>query len=139
MELPDLNSEIVFSTSRSSGSGGQNVNKVETKVELRFNIQNSKILTLDQKKILLEKLSKKLNQLGELIITCQDARSQLKNREIVEKKFNALLAQSLVKPKKRIATKATQSSKEERKLEKERNSKLKTFRGNLKNKNLKEI
>lgn len=138
MELPDLNKEIVFSTSRSSGSGGQNVNKVETKVELRFNIQNSKLLTEEQKKILLQKLANKLNNMGEIIITCQDARSQLKNREIVEKKFLTLIAHSLVKPKKRIATKATEESKEKRKLVKERNSKLKSFRGNLKNKNLNE-
>ena len=77
----DLSSECIFAASRSSGPGGQNINKVNTKVELRFNITDSKILNDSEKELLLEKLASRINQEGLLILSSQSERSQLKNKE----------------------------------------------------------
>lgn len=111
--------ELVFTSSRSSGPGGQHVNKVSTKVELRFHIPNSDLLNDEEKDILLIKLKNKINNEGELIIVSQDERSQLKNKEKVIEKFYELLQKALIPPKKRKPTKPTQASKEKR-LEKKR-------------------
>ncbi|MCD4790284.1 MAG: aminoacyl-tRNA hydrolase [Bacteroidales bacterium] len=109
----------MFTSSRSSGPGGQHVNKVSTKVELRFHIPNSGLLNDEEKDILLIKLKNKINSEGELIIVSQDERSQLKNKEKVIEKFYELLQKALIPPKKRKPTKPTQASKEKR-LEKKR-------------------
>ena len=77
----DFSSEFIFTSSKSSGPGGQNVNKVNTKVELRLDIGNSTLLTDEEKEIILDKLSNRINKDGVLIITSQDQRSQLKNKE----------------------------------------------------------
>lgn len=98
-------SEIIFQTSRSSGPGGQNVNKVESRVELRFPLQDSQVLTDSQKALILEKLGKQLTAEGLLIITAQDDRSQLRNKEIALARFYELLQKSLRRPKPRKATK----------------------------------
>ena len=111
--------ELVFTSSRSSGPGGQHVNKVSTKVELRFHIPNSGLLNDEEKDILLIKLKNKINSEGELIIVSQDERSQLKNKEKVIEKFYELLQKALIPPKKRKPTKPSQASKEKR-LEKKR-------------------
>ena len=111
--------ELVFTSSRSSGPGGQHVNKVSTKVELRFHIPNSGLLNDEEKDILLIKLKNKINSEGELIIVSQDERSQLKNKEKTIEKFYELLQKALTPPKKRKPTKPTQASKEKR-LEKKR-------------------
>lgn len=107
-------SEILFSASRSSGPGGQNVNKVSTKVELRFNIPNSNLLSDTEKEILLEKLKNKINNEGDLILVSQEGRSQLKNKEKVLEKFYELIEKTLTPPKKRKPTKPTQASKKKR-------------------------
>jgi ribosome-associated protein len=78
--IPDLTSEIVFQTSRSGGPGGQNVNKVSTKVELYFDINASSSLNDWQKQRLFEKLANKISQEGVLRLVCQTERSQLKNK-----------------------------------------------------------
>ncbi|MBC8488145.1 MAG: aminoacyl-tRNA hydrolase [Bacteroidetes bacterium] len=111
--------ELVFTSSRSSGPGGQHVNKVSTKVELRFHIPNSGLLNDEEKDILLIKLKNKINSEGELIIVSQDDRSQLKNKEKAIEKFYELLQKALTPPKKRKPTKPTPASKEKR-LEKKR-------------------
>ena len=89
--LPDLSSEITFKTSRSGGKGGQNVNKVSTKVELDFNVLNSALLTDEQKITILYKLEKKITKEGILQIVSQTERNQLGNKEVTIEKFYALL------------------------------------------------
>ena len=102
--------EITFQTSRSSGPGGQNVNKVESRVELRWHLLNSQVLTDAQKALILEKLSSQLTAEGLLLITAQDDRSQLRNKEIVLARFHALLLKSLRRPKPRKATKPSKGA-----------------------------
>ncbi|MBX7180745.1 MAG: aminoacyl-tRNA hydrolase [Bacteroidia bacterium] len=99
-----LDSEFHFQTARSGGKGGQHVNKVETKVELYFHIQNSQLLDDTEKTILLHKLQNKLNQEGFVILSSQKSRSQLANKEDAVKKFFALLEKAFQKPKLRKPT-----------------------------------
>jgi len=106
--------ELVFSASRSSGPGGQHVNKTSTKVELRFNIPNSVLFTNEEKEILLDKLKNKINSEGELIIVSQESRSQLKNKETALIKFYELIEKALTPEKKRKPIKLTQAAKEKR-------------------------
>lgn len=106
--------ELTFSASRSSGPGGQHVNKTSTKVELRFNIPNSVLFTDEEKDILIDKLKNKINSEGELIIISQESRSQLKNKETALTKFYELLEKALTPLKKRKPIKLTQAAKEKR-------------------------
>lgn len=112
--MTDLTSELIFAASRSSGAGGQNINKVNTKVELRFNIAASALLTESQKERLLEKLAPRLTGGGDLLIVSQEERTQAANRERCLEKFAALLASALKTQKKRKATRPTRASKERR-------------------------
>jgi ribosome-associated protein len=114
INIPDLSSEFQFLTSRSSGPGGQNVNKVNSKVELRFDIQNSLLLNDEQKEILQYQLETKISMEGILSIVSQNDRSQLANKEESIRKFYLLISKALkpVKPRKR--TKPTYTSVEKR-------------------------
>lgn len=112
--------ELIFSTSRSSGPGGQNVNKVNTKVELRFNLHGSSILSDYEKERIFEILKKKINAEGELIVVSQSESTQLMNRKKTEEKFFKLLAVALTEKRKRRSTKPTEASKAKR-LEKKKN------------------
>ena len=103
-------SEITFQTSRSSGPGGQNVNKVESRVELRWHLQDSQVLTDAQKALILEKVANQLTADGLLLITAQDDRSQYRNKEIVLARFHELLLRSLRRPKPRKATKPSKGA-----------------------------
>jgi ribosome-associated protein len=117
--------EFVFSTSRSSGPGGQNVNKVSTKVELRFGLSFTSLFTEDEKEIIFRKLKNKINRDGELVLVSQSERSQLMNKIVVIEKFYELISKALTVQKKRHSTKPTLSSKI-RRLEGKR------VRGNIK-------
>lgn len=105
----ELIKEVVFKTSRSGGKGGQNVNKVSSKVELIFNIANASFFTADEKTLLLEKLAVKLDTEGNLHIVAQEDRSQLVNKQSAIVKLSNLLTKSLLVQKQRKATKVPKS------------------------------
>lgn len=105
-----LKSELTFKALRSSGSGGQHVNKVSSKVELHFDLENSNELTDTQKQLLLKRLKTKLTNNNELILQCDESRSQHKNKEIVIDRFYELIKKGLVVPKKRKPTKIPRSA-----------------------------
>ncbi len=130
LQLRDFDKEIEFSYSRSSGPGGQNVNKVNTRVELRFNILTSESLSFPEKELLLKKLINKINKEGELIIVSQSERSQLRNRENASGKFYIMLARALTPPKKRKPTSPTRASRERRLDNKRITSEKKQIRRN---------
>lgn len=106
----DLARELSFQTSRSGGAGGQHVNKVETKVELRFDVDGSLLLTEEEKALVRQKLASRISQEGYLLVVCQDSRSQLQNKALCVERFYELLEQAFRKPKKRKATKPTKAS-----------------------------
>ncbi len=106
--------EFEITASRSSGPGGQHVNKVSTRIELRFNIRDSKLLTEDQKDLIIKKLKNRINKDGELIIVSQESRSQVKNKEIAIAKFYELMTRAFIHPKKRKPTIPSKASKVKR-------------------------
>jgi ribosome-associated protein len=114
INIPDLSSEFQFLTSRSSGPGGQNVNKVNSKVELRFDVQNSSLLSDDQKDILLKKLATKITSEGILSVVSQRDRSQLVNKEDTIEKLYLLIEKALKPVKPRKNTRPTKGSVERR-------------------------
>jgi len=130
MDIRDRNfqDEFVFQASRSGGPGGQNVNKVSSKVELRFHIANSDLLNDEEKTIIAEKLINKINNLGELILVSQTERSQLQNKEKVIEKFYFLINKALTPRKKRLNTKPTKASVEKRLESKRVQSRIKVNR-----------
>jgi ribosome-associated protein len=120
--------ELEFSTSRSSGPGGQNVNKVNSKVTLQFHIGNSQVLSTEEKEQLSKKLASQLTKEGYLLLSSQDSRSQIQNKEAVMVKFEKLLASGLKKRKARKATKPSKGSVKERINKKKQHSEKKKWR-----------
>ncbi len=104
-------SEFIFSASRSSGPGGQNVNKVNTKVELRFNLLLTSSFTENEKELILNKLKNKINKESEIIVVSQSERTQLMNKVKATEKFYNLISKAMTMPKKRTSTRPTLSSK----------------------------
>ncbi len=124
----DFSSEFKFSASRSGGPGGQNVNKVSSKIELRFSIDDSNLLSDEEKVIIRTKLINRINKEGELLLVAQTERSQLANKEKVIEKFYNLIDKALSFQKKRRPTKPSRSSKEKRLEGKKINADKKTSR-----------
>lgn len=127
----DLLPELSFTTSRSSGPGGQNVNKVNTKVNLKWDVVNSQLLTAEQKVLLLQKLGSRLTKDGMLLLSAQEKRSQLQNKEAVLSKLDALLIKIFTIRKARKATKPGKAVKRKRMEDKRHHAEKKQRRQKL--------
>lgn len=128
LPIDQLAGEIQFKTSRSSGPGGQHVNKTETRVELRWNLEGSSLFTEEEKHILANKLSEKITRDGNLRVVCQESRSQDQNKQIAFQKFLELLKQALQPERERKQTKPPKAVKEKRLSEKKKQAEKKERR-----------
>ena len=128
MDTEKIISELSFKAIRSSGAGGQNVNKVSSKVVLSFDLLNSQSFNDVEKILLSDKLKTKVTSDGILILNCDEDRSQLKNKEIVTKRFLKIIQNALIIPKERKLTKIPRSVIEKRIKEKRTNSEIKQNR-----------
>lgn len=106
--------ELDFTASRSGGPGGQNVNKVNSKISVRFDVVHSAVLTTEEKEIILKKISSSLTKDGVLVLSSQEKRSQLENKDAVIQKLESLLAKAFEVKKPRKASKPTKSSVQKR-------------------------
>lgn len=128
MELDKITSELNFKAVRSSGAGGQNVNKVSSKIVLNFDLDASQALSDEEKLLLKENLSTRLTSENVLILNCDEDRSQLKNKDIVTKRFLEIIKKGLYVPKVRKATKVPKSVIKKRIKDKKNVSDLKQSR-----------
>lgn len=126
-----ISSELNFKAVRSSGAGGQNVNKVSSKIVLIFDVATSQGLNENEKLLLQNKLKTKISQENLLILTCDEDRSQFKNKKIIIKRFFEMLEKALTKPKVRKATKISKSANEKRIQEKKKAGEIKAGRKKL--------
>ena len=112
--MKNFEHELSYKTSRSSGSGGQNVNKVETSVTVLWKVEDSAVFSESEKERILLKLKNKINAEGILQTTVSESRTQLQNKKIATEKIQELVNKSLIVPKKRIATKPSRAKVEKR-------------------------
>jgi ribosome-associated protein len=126
MDIPENEFDITFA--RSSGPGGQNVNKTSTKAVLHWSIGKSKILSAAEKTKIRVKFSNKINNNDELVLKSEEERSQLQNRESVIRRLQEMVAQALLVKKKRFATRPTRASKLKRIENKKQRSQIKAER-----------
>jgi ribosome-associated protein len=123
-------SELEVRVSRSSGAGGQHVNKTSSRVEIVWNVLGSRALSEEQRARLSDRLSSRISSEGEVRVVASDTRSQTQNRELAEERLIELVRRALIVPKKRRATKPTRASKEARLESKKRHSSKKAQRRN---------
>lgn len=129
MDKSTLIKELSFKTARSSGAGGQHVNKVSSKVILSFDVENSEGLNAREKRLLKKTLASRLTNDGILNIFCEESKSQHQNKDLVIKRFLSILKKGVIVPKRRIATKPTKASKRRKLDEKKRRGQTKSLRG----------
>ena len=120
--------EFIFKAIRSSGAGGQHVNKVSSKVVLSFDIPNSEGLNAREKRLLRKSLANRLTSSETLIIACDDSKSQIQNKNKVIERFFNIINKGLIVPKRRIATKPTKGSVKRSKDNKQKRSQVKSMR-----------
>jgi ribosome-associated protein len=128
MDKIQLQSEIQYKAVRSSGAGGQNVNKVSSKVVLSFDLKNTKGLNEEQKQLVTTQLQTRLTADGILNLSCDEDRSQLRNKELVTKRFFELVKKALIVPKERKPTKVPKGVIRKRIKDKKSASELKKNR-----------
>ena len=128
MNTENIIKELHFKAIRSSGAGGQHVNKTSSKIELTFDLENSDALNFNEKKILKAKLSSKLTKENVLILFCEETRSQHRNKDLAIKRFLDLLKTNLIRPKKRRKTKPSRASIKKNIQKNKRNSLKKVLR-----------
>lgn len=129
--IDDIKAELQFTTSRSGGPGGQGVNKVNTKVTLRWDVSNSHAINQVQRERILKNLDKVINNEGEVVLMAQTSRSQLQNKEEVINKLTALIKKVFTRKKPRKSTKPTKASVQRRLAAKKRHGEKKKQRKGL--------
>ena len=130
--MKDFTKELTYKTSRSSGAGGQNVNKVETSVTVMWNVTESECFSIEGKEMIFEKLKNRINADGILQLTVSESRTQLQNKKIATDKILEIVEKSLFIPKSRKATKPSRSKIEKRiKAKKQLSEKKENRRNNF--------
>ncbi|MEE9407588.1 MAG: alternative ribosome rescue aminoacyl-tRNA hydrolase ArfB [Polaribacter sp.] len=128
MNSIEILKELNFKATRSSGAGGQHINKTSSKIELTFDLGNSISLSKNEKELLKTKLSSKLTKENKLVLFCEETRSQHRNKELAIKRFLDLLKKNLIRPKKRRPTKPSKNSIKKNTERKKRTSVKKALR-----------
>ena len=128
MKISDLINELTFKAVRSSGAGGQHVNKVASKVELYFNLQDTVLFTLEEKERLFTFFKNRISAKGILMLSSSESRSQFRNKALVIQRFLSLIEEGLKEKKERIPTRTPKSVIKRRLKNKKQNSEKKTNR-----------